>query len=174
MRELYNILKKEYINMFGKKDFLWIRTFLCYYRCIEYRVLVLIRLYLATKSKRIKAKCRKKLALKYSLEIGINPKIGNNLRITHIQGIIIGNEVVIGDNCTLYQQVTLGQKQNGIEGYGEDPILGDNVVIFAGAKVFGKIKIGNNTTVGANSVVFKDVPENSIAVGVPARIIEGR
>lgn len=172
MKELYKICRTEYENMFGTKKYLAIRIPLCYYRCIEYRVLVLIRVYLSTKSKYIKKKCRKKLALKYSIEIGINPKIGKNLRIAHTQGIIIGNEVIIGDNCKLYQQVTLGQKKDGIEGYGDDPIIGDNVIIFSGAKVFGKIHIGDNSIVGANAVVFQDVQNNHCAVGVPAKIIE--
>lgn len=171
MSEIIKILYNEYINMFGKKKILFARTLLCYYRCIEYRILVLIRLYLNTKNKKIKKKVRKKLAIKYKFEIGINPKIGKNLRIPHAQGIIIGNEVVIGDNCTIYQQVTLGQKDYGIDYYGTDPIIGNNVIIFAGAKIFGKVKVGNNSKIGANAVVFKDIPSNSVAVGIPAKII---
>lgn len=172
MNNLYKIMSEEYINMFKKKKFMLLRVILCYKRVLEYRVLVLIRLYLKTTNKGLKKYIRKKLLLKYSVEIGINPKIGKNLRFAHFQGVIIGNEVVIGDNCKIYQQVTLGQKKNGVEGYGDDPIIGDNVIIFSGAKVFGKINIGNNAIIGANAVVFKDVPENSIAVGIPARIIE--
>ena len=172
MRKVYEILKNEYINMFGEKKLMLCRTILCYYRCIEYRAIVLIRIYLQENKGIIKKIIRKKLALKYNIEIGINPKIGKNLRLPHIQNIIIGNEVEIGNNCILYQGVTLGQKHNGISGYGEDPVLRDNVVVFAGAKVFGKIEVGKNAIIGANAVVFKNVPENTYAVGVPAQIIE--
>lgn len=174
MKSIYVILKNEYINMFGEKKLMFIRTLLCYYRCIEYRAIVLIRIYLQRDKGILKKIIRKKLALKYSIELGINPKIGKNLRLPHIQNIIIGNEVVIGNNCILYQDVTLGQKHKGIKGYGEEPILKDNVVVFAGAKIFGKIEIGNNSSIGANAVVFKDVPDNSLAVGVPAKVIEGK
>lgn len=172
MRKIYEILKNEYINMFGIKRLMIFRIILCYYRCIEYRAIVLIRIYLQRNKGFIKRLIRKKLALKYNIEIGINPKIGKNFRMPHIQNIIIGNEVIIGDNCVLYQGVTLGQKHNGINGYGEDPILRDNVTVFAGAKIFGKIEVGNNAIIGANAVVFKDVPQNTCAVGVPAKIIE--
>ncbi|EHI98325.1 transferase hexapeptide repeat containing protein [Clostridium sp. DL-VIII] len=170
---MFDILKKEYINIYGKRKMLMIRSFLLYYRSLEFRVVILIRYYLASENSQIKKHLRKKLSLKYHVDIGRNPKIGKNFRFAHFQGTIIGNEVVIGDNCTIYQQVTLGQKIYGLAGYGDDPILGDNIVIFAGAKVLGKIHVGNNSVVGANAVVLKDVPENSCAVGIPAHIIKG-
>ena len=83
-------------------------------------------------------------------------------------GVVIGETTVIGDNCLLYQGVTLG-------GTGKDkgkrhPTLGDNVMVGAGAKVLGPINIGNNVKVAANAVVLKDIPDNCTAVGVPARI----
>ena len=81
-------------------------------------------------------------------------------------GIIINPEVVIGDNVKINQHVTIG-------GSGEKgcPVIGDNVYIGSGAKVLGGIRIGNNVKIGANAVVISDVPDNSTAVGVPARII---
>ena len=89
-------------------------------------------------------------------------------------GVVIGETTEIGDNCTLYQGVTLG-------GTGKDtgkrhPTLGDNVLVGAGAKVLGPIMIENNSKIAANAVVLKDIPENSTAVGIPARIArrEGR
>jgi serine O-acetyltransferase len=71
----------------------------------------------------------------------------------------------IGKNCTIFHQVTIGYKK------GKCPTLGDNVRIYTGAVIIGGIKLGNNCTVGANSVVNKDVPENCTVAGVPARII---
>ena len=101
---------------------------------------------------------------------GIHPgaKIGRKLFIDHGMGVVIGETTVIGDNCLLYQGVTLG-------GTGKDkgkrhPTLGDNVMVGAGAKVLGPINIGNNVKVAANAVVLKDIPDNCTAVGVPARI----
>ena len=174
MYNIYKMMLNEYENMFRRKKFEFLRIILCYYRVLEYRVIVLIRIYLMTKNKYLKGICRKKLLIKYNVEIGIRPKIGKNLRFAHFQGVIIGNEVEIGDNCILYQQVTLGQKENGLEGYGKDPKLGNNVIVFAGAKVVGKIKVGDNAIIGANSVVIKDVPNDCNAVGIPAVIKERR
>ena len=95
-------------------------------------------------------------------------QIGKGLFIDHGMGVVIGETTIIGDNCLLYQGVTLG-------GTGKDkgkrhPTLGDNVMVGAGAKVLGPINIGNNVKVAANAVVLKDIPDNCTAVGVPARI----
>ncbi|MHA1384330.1 MAG: serine O-acetyltransferase [Candidatus Helarchaeota archaeon] len=103
--------------------------------------------------------------------IDIHPgaEIGSNFFIDHGSGTVIGETAVIGDNCTLYQNVTLG----GISLKREKrhPTLGNNVVVGAGAKILGPVKIGNNVRIGANSVVTKDIPDNSVVVGVPGRII---
>ena len=101
-------------------------------------------------------------------EIHPGAQIGKGLFIDHGMGVVIGETTVIGDNCLLYQGVTLG-------GTGKDkgkrhPTLGDNVMVGAGAKVLGPINIGNNVKVAANAVVLKDIPDNCTAVGVPARI----
>lgn len=84
-------------------------------------------------------------------------------------GVVIGETTVIGDNCTIYQNVTLGGtgKQTGKR----HPTLGNNCFIGAGARVLGNITLGNNVRVGANSVVLKDVQDNMTAVGIPARVI---
>ncbi len=102
------------------------------------------------------------------IEIHPGAQIGKGLFIDHGMGVVIGETTIIGDNCLLYQGVTLG-------GTGKDkgkrhPTLGDNVMVGAGAKVLGPINIGNNVKVAANAVVLKDIPDNSTAVGVPARI----
>lgn len=165
---MIDALISEYVNLFGIRKLVLLRALLCYYRTPKYRVVVLIRCSLKSNSTFMKKWYRNKLSVKYGVEMGNNPTIGKNLRIEHFQGLVIGNDVKIGDNCTLYQQVTLGQRD---EMY---PTIGNNVIVFAGAKVLGNINIGDNTVIGANAVVLKDVPSNKCAAGVPARIIDKR
>ncbi|HXV27679.1 MAG TPA: serine O-acetyltransferase, partial [bacterium] len=89
--------------------------------------------------------------------------------IDHGMGVVIGETTEIGKNVTLYQDVTLGG--TGIERGKRHPTIGDNVVIGAGAKVLGNIRLGNNVKVGAGSVVVHSVPDNCTVVGVPAEIV---
>jgi serine O-acetyltransferase len=103
------------------------------------------------------------------IEIHPGATIGKGLVIDHGMGIVIGETTEIGDNCTLYQGVTLG-------GTGKDlgkrhPTIGNNVLVGAGAKVLGPITIQDNSKVAANAVVLKDISENSTAVGIPARVV---
>jgi serine O-acetyltransferase len=102
------------------------------------------------------------------IEIHPGARIGKGLFIDHGMGVVIGETTVIGDNVTLFQGVTLGGtgKQTGKR----HPTIGDNVVIGAGAKVLGNIRIGNNVSIGANAVVLRDVPDDSTVVGVPGRV----
>jgi serine O-acetyltransferase len=102
------------------------------------------------------------------IEIHPGARIGRGLFIDHGMGVIIGETSIIGDNVTLYQGVTLGG--TGKEKGKRHPTIGSNVVIGAGAKVLGNISVGDNSYVGANAVVIKDVPPNSTVVGVPGRI----
>nr|MDO8088135.1 serine O-acetyltransferase [Candidatus Sigynarchaeum springense] len=103
--------------------------------------------------------------------IDIHPgaKIGREFFIDHGTGLVIGETAEIGNNVTLYQGVTLGgvSLQRGKR----HPTLGNNVVVGAGAKILGPIVIGNNVKIGANSVVTSDVPDNSVVVGIPGRVI---
>lgn len=103
------------------------------------------------------------------IEIHPGAKIGKNFFIDHGMGVVIGETAEIGDNCLLYQGVTLG-------GTGKDkgkrhPTLGDNVMVGAGAKVLGPIKVGSNVKIAANAVVLHDIPSDSTAVGVPAKVV---
>jgi serine O-acetyltransferase len=102
------------------------------------------------------------------IEIHPGAKIGNGFFIDHGMGVVIGETAIIGDNVTLYQGVTLGG--TGKEKGKRHPTIGNNVVIGTGAKVLGNIKIGDNSYIGANAVVIRDVPDNSTVVGVPGRI----
>jgi len=104
--------------------------------------------------------------------IDIHPaaQIGRRVFIDHGMGVVIGETVIIGDDVIIYQQVTLGGVSTS-KGK-RHPTLRNNVVIGAGAKILGNITIGENSKVGANSVVVKDVPENSTAIGIPARVLK--
>ncbi len=102
------------------------------------------------------------------IEIHPGAKIGKGLFIDHGMGVVIGETAIIGDNVLLYQGVTLGG--TGLEKGKRHPTIGNNVVIGTGAKVLGNITVADNSYIGANAVVIKDVPANSTVVGVPGRI----
>jgi len=107
---------------------------------------------------------------KTGIEIHPGAKIGKGLFIDHGMGVVIGETAEIGDNCLLYQGVTLG-------GTGKDkgkrhPTLGNNVLVGSGAKVLGPFRVGNNVKIAANAVVLNEIPDNCTAVGVPARVVK--
>ena len=106
---------------------------------------------------------------KYGIEIHPAAQIGNGVFIDHGMGGVIGETAIVGDNCTIYQGVTLG-------GTGKDkgkrhPTLGNNVLVGCGAKLLGNFTVGDNAKIAANAVVLSDVPENCTCVGIPARIV---
>lgn len=101
------------------------------------------------------------------IEMPCEAEVGDNFIIDHFGGIVISGYASFGDNCRIRNGVVVGLKN--IEDPGA-PTIGNNVDIGTGAKILGKIKIGNNVLIGANAVVIHDVPDNAIAVGVPAKI----
>ena len=108
------------------------------------------------------------------IEIHPKAKIGKNLFIDHGMGVVIGETSEIGDNVTIYHMVTLGGISPSIDSDSQrnlkrHPTLKDNVVIGSGAQVLGPVIVGENAKVGANAVVTKDVPENAVMVGIPAK-----
>lgn len=107
---------------------------------------------------------------KTGIEIHPGAKIGKGFFIDHGNGVIIGETTVIGDNVTLYQGVTLGG--TGKEHGKRHPTIGSNVMISAGAKVLGSFTIGDNSKIGAGSVVLSEVPPCSTVVGVPGRVVK--
>lgn len=112
----------------------------------------------------------KRTRRKTGIEIHPAAKIGKGVFIDHGMGVVIGETAEVGDNCTIYQGVTLG-------GTGKDkgkrhPTIGNNVMIGSGAKVLGPFKIGDNSKVAANAVVLNEIPPNSTCVGVPARVVK--
>lgn len=105
------------------------------------------------------------------IELPCEVKLGRRFRIDHFGGIVISGDAVFGDDCVIRNGVTVGLRHTGQRGA---PVIGDRVDIGAGAKILGSIRIGDDVAVGANAVVITDVPSNSIAVGVPAKILPRR
>ena len=108
------------------------------------------------------------------IEIHPNAKIGKNLFIDHGMGVVIGETSDIGDNVTIYHNVTLGGispsiNSNDQRNLKRHPTLQDNVVVGSGAQILGPVVVGKNSLIGANAVVTKDVAEKSIMVGIPAK-----
>ena len=112
---------------------------------------------------------RARLSIKYGIDIPYHTSIGPGLYIGHYGGIIVNQEVVIGNNCNINHGVTLGVAYGGR--YPGCPRIGHNVFFGAGCKVFGGIEIGDHAAVGANCVVTKPVPDSAVVVGVPGKVI---
>lgn len=164
---MFDIMKKEYREYKNieptYKDMFWF-----YFNSISFRTLVTLRRMqnYAKKEKNFRALlCRNKLMIKYGFEAGYQTIIGEHLMVPHSNGIVLGRGCIIGDNCKIYQNVTIGRKNN------EYPRIGNNVIIYPGAAVLGNINIGNNVVIGANALVISDLPDNAVAAGIPARII---
>ncbi|WP_102338153.1 serine O-acetyltransferase [Collinsella provencensis] len=104
------------------------------------------------------------------VEIHPAAQLGRRFFIDHAMGVVIGETTIVGDDCVLYQGVTLGGTGN--ESGKRHPTLGNNVTVGAGAKVLGNITIGDNVRIGGNSVVVKDVPSDSTVVGIPGRVVK--
>lgn len=99
-------------------------------------------------------------------DIPINCQLGGGLLLPHPNGVVIHNDSIIGVNCLIFQQVTIGSTERGI------PRLGGHVDVGAGAKVIGPVTIGDHARIGANAVVTMDVPDGATVVGIPARIVQ--
>jgi serine O-acetyltransferase len=106
---------------------------------------------------------------KYGISIDFTTKIGPGFYIGHFGGIVVNDRTVIGRNCNISHAVTIGQTNRGrTKGI---PTLGDDIYIGPGAKIIGGIRIGNRVAIGANAVVTRDVPDNAVVVGIPARVV---
>jgi serine O-acetyltransferase len=114
----------------------------------------------------------RKVRNRYGIELPYSAVLGRRVIIEHQSCIVIHGSCVIGDDCIIRQGVTLGNRY--MERPLEAPVLGKSVNIGAGAKILGKVEIGDHAQIGANAVVLTDVPAYALAVGIPARIIERR
>jgi|SRR5580700_3427668 serine O-acetyltransferase len=108
-------------------------------------------------------------SIRFGIDISRDARIGSGLYIGHFGGIVVNAAAVIGDNCNLSQGVTLGQVNRGPKA--GCPTIGNNVYIGPGAKIIGRIHIGDSAAIGANAVVVEDVPPRAVVGGVPARVI---
>jgi serine O-acetyltransferase len=146
----------------GFKYAFWMRTaaYCCDHPLLRYAVLPLAKFMLW--------RCR----YKYGIEIPYRTRIGSGFYIGHFGGIVVNHEAVIGRNCNISQGVTIGQMNRGSRK--GCPVIGDNVYIGPGAKIIGKVRIGNHVAIGANCVVSRDVPDKAVVVGVPGRVISDK
>lgn len=111
------------------------------------------------------------LVRRYNIFVGKNTKIGIGLMLPHPSGIIIGQTVIIGRDCKIFQGVTIGSRRNGDWKLGKQPHIGDGCTLFSGCAVIGAIEIGVGVQIGANAVMNKNASDGSIWAGVPAREI---
>lgn len=106
---------------------------------------------------------------KFGLDIPAEAEIGSGFYVGHFGGIVVHPEARIGKNCNIAQGVTIGVSNRGKkQGV---PTIGDNVFIGPGAKIFGRIRVGNNVAIGANAVVYHDIPDNAVVVGIPGHVV---
>ena len=105
------------------------------------------------------------------IELPCEASVGRRLRIDHFGGIVVSGDAVFGDDVVIRNGVTIGLRRVGVSG---SPEIGNRVDVGAGAKILGSIRVGDDSAIGANAVVLEDVPPNSIAIGIPARIIPRR
>jgi serine O-acetyltransferase len=110
--------------------------------------------------------------VKYGISIPYNTRIGPGIYIGHYGGIVVNDGVVIGSDCNINHEVTIGVKYGG-KNPGV-PIIGDRVYLGPGCKVIGGVRLGNDVAIGANAVVVDSVPDSAVAVGIPAKVVSHR
>lgn len=138
----------------------------------EYRVTTYIHWVSKLQNKRftgaISYILKRHLKKKYYILLGKETVMGKNLIVPHAHNIVLGNGCRIGNYCTIYHDVTVGQNR------GKYPVVGDHVIIYTGAKIIGDVHIGDWAVIGANAVVTNDVPAYAIVGGIPGKIIKYR
>ncbi|MBI9070042.1 MAG: serine acetyltransferase [Melioribacteraceae bacterium] len=173
LKELIYLIKTDLYRYDGKKDF---KTFL-YYLLVQYgfqlSLLYRIAYYYLANGKKIRLFFFKTLlrilCIIHSTDLHLPTKIGKGIFISHSFGMAISGYAEIGDYCNISHQVTIGRASRG--GKIGVPKIGNKVYIGPGVVMIGNIKIGNNVAIGANAVVTKDVPDNAVVAGVPAKIL---
>lgn len=104
------------------------------------------------------------------IQLPVKTRVGKGLTFAHFSNIVIASTAIIGENTIIYNGVTIGT----VHTHKGAPVLGNNIVLYTGCKILGNVKIGNNVIIGANAVVTKDIPDNSVAVGIPAKVISDK
>lgn len=114
----------------------------------------------------------RKIMYKTGIQLPIGTMVGGGLKFYHFGNVVINKKSIIGKNNSIYNGVTIGINLSPVGKKCSPPIIGDNVVLCTGAKVIGNVNVGNNCVIGANAVVTKDIPENSVVAGVPAKMLK--
>lgn len=160
---MFKSIYEESILVIGEKKFVFLRGYYRYITSHAFKIRVDVRRLLNTKNKFLKKIRIQKLLKKQGIEIGEFAKIGKGFSMPHPIGIVIGKNVIIGEFCTVYQGVTIGQIE------GKYPKIGKNVCIYPNSIIIGDINIGNNVIIGAGSIVVKDIPDNTIVKALSAK-----
>lgn len=168
INSLYKNMKEEYLFATRKEVANPIKVLYNWFFGPTFRVNVWVAKMQNSKSAFVKKLIRNHLEMKYSITVDERCQIGKHFRVDHFHGVVIGPGAVLGNYCKLYQQVTIGQRE------GKFPKIGNHVTIYSGAKIIGDVEIGDYSIIGANAVVNKDVPPNSVVAGVPAKVIKQR
>lgn len=113
----------------------------------------------------------KHLMYKTGIQLPIGTQVGGGIKFYHFGDVVVNRNAKIGKNASIYNGVTIGINLRP-DGKAYPPVIGDNVVLCTGAKVIGNVTVGSNSVVGANAVVVKDIPDNSVAAGVPAKVLD--
>ncbi len=163
-KEALDIFKYDYQRYFNTKDIQQI-NFLSRIELIGILFYRIARIYFLNKNETYAMYYANTARVICGFEIYYSADIGPGLKINHGLGTVLGARCKVGQNVTIHQGVTLGDKNGG------RPTIGDNVIIYAGAKILGGITVGDNSIVAANSTCFSNVPNNSVAVGSPTRIL---
>lgn len=123
--------------------------------------------------KQMAKRYRRLLAYRYGILFSVTSKtkFGKGLRFPHPTGIVIGADVNVGENCIIYQNVTIGGARVGEGAQSKYPTIGNNCILYAGSKILGEISISDGTTVGANAVLLRDTEPDSTYAGIPAKKI---
>lgn len=174
-RELKFLIRSDLHRYYGRSSAGLLARELLFGVGFKYSFWMRVTRYVSLRSRRwvpLSVICKlimRRYAFKFGIAISHNVEIGSGFYIGHFGGIVVSHLARIGRDCNISQGVTIGQSSRG-KRCGA-PVIGDRVYIGPGAKLFGKVTIGNNVAIGANCVVTKDVPDNAVVVGVPGRVI---
>ncbi len=165
---IFKVLLREYSFESNKNTLKFLRAMKTYFCSRDFRIHVDVKYMSMVNNHSKRKKIKNKLLKKYGCDIGLNAKFGNRFSMPHPTGVVIGDRVIIGDLCTIYQNSTIGQKD------GKYPVIGNNVTIYPSSIIIGGISIGDNVIIGAGSVVLKDVKQGTVVVGNPARQLRNK